>query len=182
MKMNRMALLFQAWAAIALSAPPAANDSAKLPEEANRLKQNFRQAAERAVQPLRERYIADLKRLLDQTTRAGKLEDALAIKNEIEAVSAGTGAAADTVAEFERQLMGVKWTWNGAFTFEFQPDGKSSGRGLTWKTVRPYTIEYKFPDSNHGTIVFERNISRAAIDEITSSGKKNPMTLFRVKD
>lgn len=88
----------------------------------------------------------------------------------------------DAVSHFERQLIGVKWAWNGTFAFEVQPDGKNSGRGLTWKTVRPYTIGFNFPDGNHGTIVFERNLGRAEINEITNSGKKNPMTLFRAKE
>jgi hypothetical protein len=48
--------------------------------------------------------------------------------------------------------------------------------------VRPDVIEYKYSDGNHGTIVFEHNMSRAAINEVSPSGKKNPMTLYRAKE
>ena len=53
----------------ALAAPPG-SDSSKLPDEALRLQQSYRQDLDRAVQPVKERYISDLKRLLESSTRA----------------------------------------------------------------------------------------------------------------
>jgi len=151
----------------------------KLPEEANRLRQNFWEAAEHAVQPVRERYVADLKRLLEQYTRAGRLDDALAVKAELEA-SAHEGV--ESAADFERRLVGIKWMWNGGFEVEFRADGTGTAFGLKWKTVRPYTVTYTFSNGNHGTVVFERNLSRAAAEEVNNGGKKYSLTLTRAKE
>lgn len=111
------------------------------------------------------------------------LELAVAIDQELKTI--GTPKAADispsgSATKFEQRLIGTKWAWNGTFHVEFQAEGKSAGKGLTWKTVKPYTIGYSFPDGNHGTILFERALDKAAINEITSSGTKNPMTLYRI--
>ncbi len=153
----------------------------KLPDEAARIKQEYQQDVERAVRPMRERYLSNLKRLLDDATRNGKLNEALAIKAEIDNASAGTADATDSIEEFEKRFTAVKWTWNNAWGVTFNSNG-TADRGLTWKSVKPYTIEYKYPDGNHGTIVFERNLSKAVINEINTSGKKNPLTLYRAKN
>ncbi|HWB59222.1 MAG TPA: hypothetical protein VG733_07010 [Chthoniobacteraceae bacterium] len=85
--------------------------------------------------------------------------------------------------EFEQQLYGVKWTWNGAWKFTFEKDGTHPGIGFAeWRIVKPYVIEYSFADGNHGTIVFKQNMQRAAINEINPQGEKNPITLYRVED
>jgi hypothetical protein len=54
----------------------------------------------------------------------------------------------------------------------FEADGSTPGRSFTWKTVKPYTIEYNYPDGNHGTIVFERPLNRGAINEIATNWDK----------
>ena len=61
-----------------------------LPEDAAKLKASYQQGAEKTVGPLRERYLADLQRVMDATTRAGKLDGAAAVKQEIAAVTPGT--------------------------------------------------------------------------------------------
>jgi hypothetical protein len=150
----------------------------KLPDEAARLKQTYEQEKERAIQLLRERYLTDLKRSLDAATRGGKLAEALAIKGEIDDVSADSP---DTTAGFERRMEGIKWKWNNGREITFSPD-KTGGGDMTWKTLAPYTIEYQYPNGNHGTIVFERSLSRAAINEILPNGKKATLPLTRAKE
>jgi hypothetical protein len=176
--MSRFIVFLAAFASVCSAQQPSP-DAPKLPDEASRLKQTYQQDLERAAQPIRERYLFNLKRLLDNATRDGKLNDALAIKTELDAAAASDGI--DSVQEFERKFTALKWAWNGAFGMNFKPDG-TADRGLTWKSVKPFTIEYKYPDGNHGTIVFERNLSRAAIYETTPSGKKGTLALIRAKD
>ena len=181
--MSRFITLLAAAFSIASAIQHASADSGKLPDEAAQLKRAYQQAAERAVGPIRERYAADLKRLLEQATRSGKLDQALAIKNELDTVSAGRSAAAGTVAEFEQRLFGINWLWKGEGSkFSFAPDGRAPGADFTWKTVEPYTIEYRFPNGNYGTIIFERGLTRAAIKEIHPDGKKFNLVLSRAKD
>jgi len=139
-----------------------------------------------AAKPVKDKYISELQQLKNRAMSLKNLELAVAIDQELKAIGAQPAtdatAAADTIAGFEHRLIGTKWTWNGTFPIEFEPNGKSTGKGLTWKTTKPYTIEYSFPDANHGTIVFERSIAKATINEVTNSGKKNPMSLFRIKE
>ena len=162
---------------------PAPAVPVKLPDEAARLQRAYQMAVKQAIEPLRQRYLTDLKRVLDQTSRAGKLEDALAIKTEVDAASAGTASATDTPGEFERRLIGTTWMWSNAFKFTFAAEGKTSGeRKFTWKTVKPFTIEYQFGDGYHGSIVFERGLTRAAINEITPDGKKKTLNMPRAKE
>ena len=68
-----------------------AQDANDLPPDGKRLKEAFDAGLERQTKPLRDRYVADLTRLLEQVTRAGRLNDALAIKAEIAAVNASAG-------------------------------------------------------------------------------------------
>jgi hypothetical protein len=84
---------------------------------------------------------------------------------------------------FGRRLYGVKWTWNGSWRFTFEKDGSHPGIGFAdWKIIKPYVINYRFADGNHGTIEFDHDMQRAAIDETNPEGHKNPISLYRVDD
>jgi len=159
----------------------ATDDAANLPAEAAQLKRTFEQASERALQPLRTRYIADLKRLLDQETRSGRLEQAAAIKEELEAVPGGAIPSVDGIAEFEKKFVGLKWVWNGSYNMSFEWGGKTEGRQFSWKSVAPYRIEYRFPEGNFGTIAFDRNLTRGTIKETTPDNKTRTLKIERMK-
>jgi len=151
--------------------PIADSKSAKLPSDALAAKKNYQQDIQRVIQPFRDRYIANLKVLLDRATRAGKLEDALAIKNELDAVSKSTAVSTETPEEFENKLVGTTWSWG------------TSSRLMKWKAVQPYTVDYRFsPNNHHGTIVFDRELGSASIREIQGGGKVVDMVLTRVKE
>ena len=175
-------IIFLVTLAVTSHAAPPTSNSAKLPPDAERLKKTYQESVARATQPLRERYTADLKRLLDQVTRVGNLQDALAIKNELDSVTPTTSGGVDTAVEFERRLFKTKWAWNNDLKFTFEPDGSTPGRGFKWKTVQPYTIEYNYSDGNHGTIVFARGMQHAVITETDSQGTNTTLTLVRVRD
>ena len=91
------------------------------------------------------------------------------------------GPVTDAQADFERRLVGTKWNWSG-FHFTFEAGGQTSGdRHFTWKTVKPNTIAYEFKDGYHGTIVFERGLTKAKIDETKPDGGKAAPLLTRDK-
>lgn len=169
-------------AAASLAAPPPATKSAKLPDDIVRLKQTFLQDAERTVKPLRDRYVADLTRLLEQLTRAGKLDDALALKAEIASLAASGPALLETVEHFESNLIGTSWLWGNKEKFTFATEGKAPGRKFTWKTLQPFTIEFEYPGGHHGTIVFDPSLKTAKINEIAPNGKPDSPALIRVGD
>ena len=136
------------------------------------------------MKPIQLRYISDLKRLMAQATVAGKLEQALAVKAELDAVS--NAPTANTNADFEDRLIGSKWQWKDSFQFTFPRRGEattSSGEKCTWKTLQAYTIEYRFQkNGNHGTIVFDRELTQGTIHETAEHGIQRSMPLIRLKD
>ena len=54
-----------------------------LPENVQRLKQNYEQAVERSTAQVKTQYDAQMNRLLQKYTQAGKLDEAVALKAEI---------------------------------------------------------------------------------------------------
>lgn len=162
-------------------AQQAIDDAPNLSSQAAQLKRVYEQNSERAVQPIRERYIADLKRLLDQEKRSGRLKEAAAIKEELDTVSDGAAASGD-IPEFEKRLVGLKWVWNGSFNMSFEWGGKTEGRQFNWKSTAPYKVEYRFPEGNYGTISFERNLKRGTIKETTPDGKLRTLKIERMKE
>jgi hypothetical protein len=232
MSIVQHAALIFVGATIAYSQTPSGIEAGKLPEVVQQLKTNYQQAVERGVGPLRERYHADLERLIEQSTRSGKLEEALAIKSEISGDSPGKDApklsdAAQRLkktyeqtvergtaqlrikyveelnrlseqstragkldealaikneinADFEEKLIAGKWLWNGSLPFDFKKDGKGNFPGFTWKTTKPFTVEYKW-DGVYGTIQFDQNMGGGAVSEVRKAGKKTPLTITRQK-
>jgi hypothetical protein len=177
MKMLRTTRLRLTLLLVAMSHAVCSAQEPQLPEDVSRMKQAYEQGKERLIQPIRDRYLADLKRLLDSATREGKLADALAIKTEMNA----TSADADTIAEFERKLTGIKWNWNNEWDVTFKPDGTTGGT-MAWESIKPYTINYRFPNGSHGTIVFERDLGHGTITDTTPEGKQAVKTLYRRKE
>lgn len=162
------------------------DDAPNLPSAAAQLKRAYEQASERAIQPIRARYVADLKRLLDQETRSGRLEQAAAIKQELETlpggtIPGGTNTSDDSVAEFEKRFVGLKWVWNGSYNMSFEWGGKTEGRHFSWKSIGPYKVEYRFPEGNHGTITFNRNLTNGTIKETTPDSKTRTLKIERMK-
>jgi hypothetical protein len=70
---------------LALSHPAMADEAASLPESGKRLQNAYRKSVEAAVKPIRDRYVSDLKKLLEQSTKSGNLDEALALRNEMAA-------------------------------------------------------------------------------------------------
>jgi hypothetical protein len=114
-------------------------ESDKLPDECKELKKFYRQAVDRDAEPLREKYISELNRLLEQSSRAGKLEDAIAIKAELDAAATLRFPASAT------NFKNSRWQWlnlgepnSGKEWIEFHDDGIAKASWLAplkWKIV-----------------------------------------------
>ncbi len=176
------------------SEEPAVPDPERIPEaapalpgEAARLKQAYDSDVNRAIQPLRQRYLADLKGLLDRATRAGQTDDAIAIKIEFDAVTAEGQAAANPIHFFEKRLIETQWNWtNNDVEITFARNGTiltpaGEAWAFAWKTVAPYAIKYRFSNGNNGTITFNAALTEARIDETLNTGKKQQLKLVRIK-
>ncbi len=151
MKLHR--LVIPMW--FAAAAGMAAEPTPELPKDAQALRKSFLEAKARALQPIEARYRSELERLLSNYTRAGKLDEALAIRTELGRM--GGGALPD-------QVLGV-WQYSdaspaNASDIEFHASGVSiyrrngekgtwavSGKTLTitWSGGEVYTV--KLPSS-----------------------------------
>jgi hypothetical protein len=153
-------------------------DAEKLPEDAAQLRSTYQELVERAAKPIRDRYVADLKRLLEQYTRAGKLDQALAIRHEIESMESRTPVdPGETVEQFQHKLEGTTWLWNDdpKGKFIFLSDGQTKGWSkFKWTVTKPYVVE-----SDKGTIEFDHGLLKGTAHEV---GGKGVIPLKRVKD
>jgi hypothetical protein len=64
----------------------AGQEAAKAPSELTQLKKSYDQAIERATSPIKKTFETELERLMTTFTKAGKLDAALAVKQELEAL------------------------------------------------------------------------------------------------
>jgi len=55
-------------------------------DDLNRLRERWREAKAQAVKPINAKYRQELQKLLDQATKAGKQDEAVALKKEIDAI------------------------------------------------------------------------------------------------
>ena len=155
---------------ILVGASSLADEPARLPDAAIKLHNAYNQSLEAAAKPIRERYLADLKTLQEQSTRAAKLDDALALKKEIERVTV-------------RAILG-KWKElpEGTGTITVDADGtahNSNGASAVWETrggdiILPWTNGYKhiFPFSEMGD-----NVHGKLLDP---QGKSHPWSATRI--
>lgn len=132
-------MVFMAWQSL-----QAADDTADL----RKLKASYSAASERALAPIKATYKRELERLRDAYVKDGKLEAAIAVKEELESLvgSAVDGATASgsspkgdgpSKREIEKSLISGQWIFfkkgtseeeKGKFDHEveFKKDGKAS--------------------------------------------------------
>ena len=90
-----------------------------LPADVVALKKSYEQAQQKALEPLRAKYIAGLQKLLEAHTKAGNLDGALAIREEMNLIQAKS-----TKSNTENQPSPPK-----------TPDIQSWVVGKTWEAV-----------------------------------------------
>lgn len=73
-------IIMQKWLFLFVLALPL---SASEPKELAEAKASYEAAVERAVAPLRDKYVAHLKKLVEQYTKAGKLDEAMKARQEM---------------------------------------------------------------------------------------------------
>ena len=101
--------------ALVFSTLASAQDSS-LPERAQRLKESYETAVERATTPLTKTYITELTKLKFELTKKADLQGALAIERELSARGAITqqppiGTATTAPASAKPILVGEAWHW-----------------------------------------------------------------------
>ncbi len=86
------------------------------PEKLLKLRSGFEGAVTRAVTPIQKTYLQELEKLKTEFTRAGNLEDALAVADEIKKLASestsSSAQATGTKKSLLSSLKGTKWTLN----------------------------------------------------------------------
>lgn len=107
------------------------------------LTSQYETAVARAVEPIRKKYLEELKKLLDEHVKRGNLDEANAIKKKITDIEAvkSTKAESDVFREFAGKSLANP---AGTVVFEFKPDGTgvkhAYGQDIpfTWKVDGDY--------------------------------------------
>jgi hypothetical protein len=139
----------------------------KLPDAGRKLKLEYDHQLEAAAHPIRERYLTELKKLQEQATRAGRLDDAIALRFEISRVAA-------------QKFVG-RYTSSAGGTIVFRGDGSAQhtvGNAGSW-VIDESLISIKW--SNGWITRFALSESRDKVrgDETTPTGKTYDVTLTR---
>ena len=122
----------------------ASDDQPKAPPELLALKQRYEKDIEGATKTIRERYIADLQRILRSTTQKGDFGGAQAIQTELTGLSVTPAISG-------------KWrfTWaGGSSEFGFKEDGTftmKGGKTGKW-SLETDKILVKYPDGHTDTL------------------------------
>lgn len=181
---------------LALFASSNAETAPALPKDAETLRKSFREARQRAVLPLEQRYRSDLEKLLSAHTKAGHLNEALAIRQELEELAAmGKGDAVQpnkveidpgpSKAKLKSALPNLrldgKWQY-GVFPVVFteteavlNPGNKAFERKGAYEVTAPRKIRITFgPDgaAQKGGMVIEIELSKD-MAEFTSTNRKD---------
>jgi len=143
-----------------------ATDAAKQPAKLATLHKSWIQSRDKALHPSDTAYVRELQKLQDTYAKAGKLEDALAAKSELEKV----GGNSEAPSRQTRSFVGKKWATPSGSHFTFKADGtgtqaNASGKEwplkwtqgdddlLTvdgWSDDKPTTLYFRFPKSREG--------------------------------
>jgi hypothetical protein len=101
------------------------------PNEIGLLKAQWLEARSKATRPLDEKYKVELEKLLTQKTKDGLLDEALAVKKELEAL--GDPHANEVARAVESKIAGTSWEReSGSHVMTFMEDGKFSSEDR-WK-------------------------------------------------
>jgi hypothetical protein len=126
-------------------------------------KQAYERASENALKPVRDAYWKELTRLIDEYTKAGKLDEALAVKAELTKLSGETMAilpASSNVnsaelSQLRERFVGRTFVTPGGTHFTFQKDGTgtqtwSEGReSFNWEIRDAKTVHAKLAQKQY---------------------------------
>lgn len=160
------------------SAASTSPGSAKRPAQVEPLRKTWIQSREKAIQPSKAIYVRELQKLQATYTKAGQLEEALAVKQELENVDVGseTGGKAAAASKQSKSFVGKKWATASGTRFTFKADGTgiqansaSKEWPLTWTQDKDglLTVEGWFDDQKK-TLYFRFNNSKEGAFGLTT--------------
>ena len=154
---------------VAVSVSTFAEPPTQMPDAAKKLEQAYKQSVEAAIKPIRSRYLADLRKLQEQSMKSGKLNDAVALKQAIDTLAVGhllgewnsTGGRIDIRADHT-----AIWN-NGGNTATWEIRGNDII--LQWKNPK---VVYTYSISDTGDTINGKHID--------ADGKSKSITATRI--
>jgi hypothetical protein len=134
------------------------------PADLTRARDAYQKASERALTPVKAAYWNELTRLIDQYTKAGKLDEAIAVKNELAKLTGGavaplptTAAVINTpgIAQLRERFVGRTFVTPGGTHFTFNKDGTGTQRWsegtdtFNWEVLDEKTVNAKLPSKQY---------------------------------
>jgi len=112
-------------------------NAAKGSAQLESLRKNWMQARNKAVQPSDAIYTKELQKLQESFTKAGKLEEALAVKGELEKTDGPSMVTASALGASKQStaFVGKKWRTASGSAFIFKSDGtgiQANAAGKEW--------------------------------------------------
>ena len=106
------------------------------PAELKKLRQQYQSALEIATKPLRDRYVAELKKVMEKAILQKNLPVALAAEAEMKAATSCVKVVA--TGSLRRRLTGTTWVWFKEHNLTLLPGGKARNNftgeeTFTWK-------------------------------------------------
>ena len=145
------------------------------PEKLDALTRQYELAVKRATEPLKRNYIEHLKQLKTEYTKAGRLEDALAVQS----VLSTQGEIAEPERQLDEILQTRKWrytTGRSASVIQFQKDGMASFSGATnalckYSIRKNKVLTIHYPDGNSCDFDFG-DLSKLSVTGRTKRGNQ----------
>ncbi|MDI1313850.1 hypothetical protein [Prosthecobacter sp.] len=151
----------------ASTAAAASAEAVKKPAKLDSLRKTWVQSRDKALQPSNAVYVRELQKLQESYSKAGKLEDALAAKSELEKV----GGTPMPASRQSKAFVGKKWATASGSHFTFKADGTGTQANATgkewplkwtqdaddlltvegWSDDKKATLYFRFPKSREGT-------------------------------
>lgn len=141
----KMKLIIAPFAILLVSAiSSSAQKGAALPDRAVALKKSYQEARQRALRPVVATYKTELAKLLEDYAKAGKLDEALAVRKKIDSL---TGEVPQTkeASKFKSSIADTQWVWAGGPMMTFYADGRAELAEDSGAILFKYTWVQKSP-------------------------------------
>jgi hypothetical protein len=135
----------------------AVQSNAAEPPELVKARQNYQAAAERALTPVKAAYWKELDRLINEYSKAGKLDEALAVKNEQAKLVNDSSSVVNSpdIAKIRNHFVERTFVTPGGTYFTFNKDGTGQKKwqggndSFTWEIVDAKYVKIQGPDKAH---------------------------------
>lgn len=175
--MNHCLLFFSVLALSICTAHAQSKKSDKEPERLTTLRQSWQQARDKATEPIDLKYRQELQKILDSLTKAGDLDGALVVKQELEVLGSdkATEGGIDTGRSLLTRLRGTTWTFDEGNGGESQI--AFAGKEIMWTDTAGKTYPMKIEQMKDGALLIPWGKDKNSDRRIEVAADHSSMTI-----